>query len=122
MTACDRFATAEIELYFYGELEPVERARVEAHLDACAECRQHLSELHVIRRALAGRPHVDAPAAGDWSGFMRRLDDACRTVPAAISSAAGSSKSLIEASSNTVSRSLITCAMSDRPRSCAASR
>src|SRR5262249_23471935 len=27
-----------------------------------------------IRRALADRPVVDAPPAGDWSGFMRRLD------------------------------------------------
>lgn len=74
MTACELFATADIELYFYGELDPVNRARVDAHLRGCAPCRQRLDDLHAIRRALAERPAVDAPPAGDWSGFMGRLD------------------------------------------------
>ena len=74
---CDRFDQSDVELYFYDELDADARARVEAHLPGCASCRQTLSDLRVISGALADRPPVDAPAAGDWSGFMRRLDQAC---------------------------------------------
>ena len=77
MTACEFASTPEIELYFYGELDTVERARVEAHLRLCEPCRQRVDDLQAIRRALASQPVVDAPPAGDWSGFMRRLDAAC---------------------------------------------
>ena len=59
-----RAVDADVELYFYGELEPAERARVAAHLRGCAECRQRLEELQAIRRALASRPAVDAPPGG----------------------------------------------------------
>ena len=76
MISCERLDPAEVELYFYGELDPVGRTRVEAHLGGCEPCRQRLEDLHEIRRALASRPIVDAPPAGDWSGFMRRLDSA----------------------------------------------
>lgn len=76
MTACEMSETPDIELYFYGELDPMDRARVDAHLRRCAPCRQRLDDLHAIRRALADRPVVDAPPAGDWSGFMQRLDAA----------------------------------------------
>ena len=48
-------------------------ARVAAHLRGCAECRQRLDDLRALGRLLA-RPRVEAPPAGDWSGFMRRLD------------------------------------------------
>jgi hypothetical protein len=70
MTAC----APDVEMYFYGELDAVDRLRVERHLRACADCRQRLDDLHAIRAALAARPAVQAPPAGDWSGFMRRLD------------------------------------------------
>jgi len=76
MTVCDLFDSPDIELYFYNELDAGERARVDAHLRGCAACRQRLDDLRAIRRALASRPVVDAPPAGDWSGFMRRLDAA----------------------------------------------
>ncbi len=76
--ACDRLHSPSIELYFYDELEVAERDHVEAHLVECAECRQTLSELGLMRRALGERQRVEAPPAGDWSGFMRRLDEACR--------------------------------------------
>lgn len=72
---CDVHAEGTIELYFYGELPAAVRAEVEAHLPACRECRQALDDLAVIRAALAARPDVAAPPAGDWSGFMTRLDD-----------------------------------------------
>jgi len=76
MTVCDLFDSPDIELYFYHELDARERGRVDAHLRGCAACRQRLDDLRAIRRALASRPVVDAPPAGDWSGFMRRLDAA----------------------------------------------
>jgi hypothetical protein len=64
----------DIVLYFYGEMDAAERARAAEHVRGCAACRARLDELNAIRRALAGRPAVDAPPSGDWSGFMRRLD------------------------------------------------
>jgi anti-sigma factor RsiW len=66
----------DIEMYFYGELDPLERARVERHLGTCEPCRHRLADLQAIRRLLASRPLVDAPPAGDWSGFTHRLDSA----------------------------------------------
>ena len=72
MTACD----LDVVLYFYDELDAADGARAAAHLRECASCRQRLEELHTIRRALAERLPVAAPPAGDWSGFMRRLDAA----------------------------------------------
>jgi hypothetical protein len=83
MNACDQFDSADVEMYFYGELDQADCARVEHHLRGCEPCRQRLDDLHAIRRALASRPVVDAPPAGDWSGFMRRLDSAVavRTEP-----------------------------------------
>jgi hypothetical protein len=74
MSACELCQTPDIELFFYGELDAADRARVDVHLRKCAPCRQRLDDLHAIRRALADRPAVDAPPTGDWSGFMRRLD------------------------------------------------
>jgi len=76
MTNCELRDTADVELYFYGEFDLVDRARVEGHLRGCEACRLRLEDLQAIRRALASRPVVDAPPAGDWSGFMRRLDSA----------------------------------------------
>jgi hypothetical protein len=78
MTTCRFQGSAAIELYFYDELTAAERASVEQHLTDCAECRRALDELTVIRTALDARPAVSAPAGGDWSGFMRRLDAALR--------------------------------------------
>ena len=70
---CEVQAGGTIELYFYGELTPGARDVIEQHLAGCALCRQSLQELTQIRAALAARPVVDAPPAGDWSAFMSRL-------------------------------------------------
>ena len=80
MTGCERQQSGEIELYFYDELGPAERAGVESHLRSCAECHLALDELSTIRAALAARPLVDAPPDGDWTGFMGRLAGECRRV------------------------------------------
>jgi hypothetical protein len=76
MTVCHLWDTPDVELYFYEELDAADMARVAAHLRGCAECRQRLDDLRALGRVLA-RPRVEAPPAGDWSGFMRRLDEAC---------------------------------------------
>jgi len=81
MNACDLVDTPDIELYFYGELSPEDGDRVAAHLSGCAGCRQRLDDLHAIRRALASAAMVEAPPAEDWSGFMRRLDEAVGLEP-----------------------------------------
>src|SRR5262245_45494233 len=75
MTTCD----LDVVLYFYDEMTAGDRVRMEAHLRSCAACRQRLDDLYEIRDALAAQPVVNAPPAGDWSGFMRRLDDAVAT-------------------------------------------
>jgi hypothetical protein len=72
MTPCDQ----DVVLYFYGELDAEDRARAVDHLRTCSACRQRLEDLQTIRQALAAAPAVEAPPAGDWSGFMRRLDAA----------------------------------------------
>jgi hypothetical protein len=71
--SCGVQSSGTIELYFYGELPFSEREAFEAHLAACSQCRAGLEDLAVIRTALASRPAVSAPPAGDWSGFMSRL-------------------------------------------------
>ena len=75
---CRIHDSGAIELYFYGELPPSERVNVHAHLRQCAECRRVLDELAIIRAGLASRPDVATPPAGDWSGFMARLDTEIR--------------------------------------------
>ena len=72
--SCHLQASGTIELYFYNELPPAERAEVQAHIGRCAECHAALGDLTVIRAALAVRPDVATPPGGDWSGFMTRLN------------------------------------------------
>ena len=79
--ACAIHESGTIELFFYDELEAAERETIAAHVRTCRECALALEELRVIREALAQRPDVAAPAGGDWSGFMTRLDAAVRTPP-----------------------------------------
>ncbi len=74
MTTCEQNASGDLDLYFYDELGPVERREVENHLAGCSECRGALDDLRVIRQALEPRARVSAPASGDWSAFMTRLN------------------------------------------------
>jgi hypothetical protein len=73
MTHCIVQGSGAIELYFYGEVDPQERASIEQHLKACADCRQALDELATIRAVLSARPDIAGPPGGDWTGFMTRL-------------------------------------------------
>jgi len=57
--------------YLTDTLEPAERARVEAHLATCEECRAELAEERLLRIALSERD--DAVAAGDgWDALRQR--------------------------------------------------
>jgi hypothetical protein len=76
MSACERLESGDVDLYFYEELSADLRASMERHVASCGDCRHALDELSVIRSALAGRPVVSAPPAGDWRAFMRRLEEA----------------------------------------------
>jgi hypothetical protein len=76
MKTCSVQRSGAIELLFYDELAGRHRAFVEQHLTTCAECRQALEDMSVIRAALAARPDVSAPPGGEWSAFMARLDEA----------------------------------------------
>ena len=78
MTTCDLHASGLVELYFYGELDAAEHARLERHVPRCAHCRRAFDDLQTIRVALAAQPPVSAPAGGDWTSFMARLDEAVR--------------------------------------------
>lgn len=77
MSRCDVQESGAIDLYFYDELDAIDRARISSHLTSCGFCREQLQDLHAIRRAFDDRSAVASPPAGDWSGFMRRLDEAC---------------------------------------------
>jgi anti-sigma-K factor RskA len=71
---CEWHASGDLELYFYDELSLEKRGDISRHVSSCQDCRAALEELHAIRAALASRPDVSAPASGDWSHFMSRLD------------------------------------------------
>ena len=45
-------SSVDLKAYFLGELASGERAPVEAHLDACQNCREELERLSVTRTAL----------------------------------------------------------------------
>jgi hypothetical protein len=86
---CFVHASGHLDLYFYGELDDAGRLEVERHLASCAECRQALDDLSLIRSALAARPQVAAPPAGDWTPFMDRLEAAVARERAQAGAASG---------------------------------
>jgi len=57
--ACDEYKGL-LSALLDGELPPEERARVEAHLETCPECRQLLEELRALDTQLAALPGVAA--------------------------------------------------------------
>src|SRR5688572_19721543 len=50
-----------ISASLHGELSAVERQRLDAHLDTCAECRATLAAFAEQRRIMAGLRHVAPP-------------------------------------------------------------
>jgi anti-sigma factor RsiW len=51
----------DVKAYFLGEMEAREKSQVESHLGACAECRQELEQLGVMRTALLALPEEEVP-------------------------------------------------------------
>jgi anti-sigma factor RsiW len=63
--------TTDLVAYLTGDLSPVERARVESHLGACAECR---GELDTFRTMLDGlRATTPAPPEVHWGRWRADL-------------------------------------------------
>jgi anti-sigma factor RsiW len=67
-----RKCRAELERLLDNELAQGERAVVEQHLAACAECRQKLSELQALNLVLKVRPGVE-PGPDYLAGFNDRF-------------------------------------------------
>jgi outer membrane biosynthesis protein TonB len=67
-----RKCRAELERLLDSELVPGERAMVEQHLAACAECRQKLSELQALNSVLKARSAVE-PEPDYLAGFNDRF-------------------------------------------------
>lgn len=66
--------------YLDDDLTPSERADVDAHLAACAECRAVLADLRAIV-ATAGRLPGSTPARELWEGVEARLERRPAVVP-----------------------------------------
>jgi hypothetical protein len=75
MTICLNASSEKLTLYYYGELAGDERRAFEAHLAMCPACAAALSELDVLRAALAPRAAATR-TTDEWLGFMQRLDAA----------------------------------------------
>jgi hypothetical protein len=63
-----------------GTLDGAERERVEAHLQACADCRDELALLQAMRAAGPGAA-PDCDAEGAWARMQARLDAPAATPP-----------------------------------------
>ena len=62
MTDCpDAEIRDQLPLLVAGRLGPAERASVEAHVAACADCRAELALLRRVRAVTAAAPPIDAP-------------------------------------------------------------
>lgn len=65
---CDEFAT-DLVLYAYDKIAPEERVGIEAHLDACASCRDRQDQL---LQELATAP-LDFPPPQFWDDYSREM-------------------------------------------------
>jgi anti-sigma-K factor RskA len=59
--------------YVDGTLEAVERASVEAHLAACAGCREAVAQLRALIAGARGLPQVIEPARDLWTPIETRI-------------------------------------------------
>jgi putative zinc finger protein len=57
----------QLSAYIDGELDTVERSRVEAHLPTCAECRRTLDALRATMTDLATLPEATPTAQDSWA-------------------------------------------------------
>jgi len=59
-----------LELYLDGELPPGERPAIEAHLEACPDCRRELEEIRRLETVLRGAPTGAQPR---WDVYVERV-------------------------------------------------
>ena len=69
----DGHASDQLAAYLDGEIAGAGRARVEAHLERCAECRDELEQVRTGRLALRVLPLASAPA-DLWSSIEAAAD------------------------------------------------
>jgi len=69
---CDGFAAALAD-YLEGDAPVAVREAVESHAAICADCRQLLEDIDVIRHDAAALPAL-APSRDLWSGIADRID------------------------------------------------
>jgi len=62
----------ELSAHLDGELSPVARVALEAHLASCSACRAHLAELRGVGEVLRRRYEAQVEAA-DFSGFSQAV-------------------------------------------------
>jgi anti-sigma factor RsiW len=70
MSRMDRHPETALVPYVKDELAAEERARVSAHLDACAACRRSLADIRLVLTELAPPP---APPAAHWGRYRAEL-------------------------------------------------
>ena len=71
---CDRW-TDQLSDYLDDDLARADRAALERHLEACAECRRTLEELRLVKSHAAAL--VDPPSPNDlWAGIASRIGTA----------------------------------------------
>jgi predicted anti-sigma-YlaC factor YlaD len=68
VTTCPR--PIDLALYLEDELGPYEAAKLEEHLEACAECREALAERRLLHEAFTSLPPFEVP-----EGFARSVMD-----------------------------------------------
>jgi len=61
--------------YLDGELSPAESARMNAHLEACPDCRAELEALRELMRKARDLPASVQPGRDLWPGIAARLED-----------------------------------------------
>ncbi|MDQ3069714.1 MAG: zf-HC2 domain-containing protein, partial [Acidobacteriota bacterium] len=72
--------TDRLSAYLDDELSPGERREVDLHVPACAECREVLTGLALVRDVASRLHDIDrAPDANLWPGVESRLEPGGRS-------------------------------------------
>ncbi|HUQ87526.1 MAG TPA: hypothetical protein VM096_08215 [Vicinamibacterales bacterium] len=67
----------ELILHYYGEIERADKARVDSHLESCAECQSAKAKLHRVMTMVDSAAMVEAPLGFErtaWARVQQALD------------------------------------------------
>ena len=69
-----------LEEYLAGSLEPADRWEIEAHLNACEECREEMHGMQEVSQMFASLRREDEwePSPGFYAGVVRRVERQAR--------------------------------------------